>query len=1357
MVKNVKIFFKKIIVILSIIMILISFVASSTVSAASNKIKLSEGDFYYSGVAEGSYVVVDFWGGLIDFLGQIVDFLIGLATMGGRMVFVGWTALIEEMITSILESSSGIPMESNSNIDPTNIDGAISSSNNVTVEAIVFNKVPILDINLFEMNELACVSGTGNHFVFCETCYNQQQAELAAQQPPEEEKDAGKSGNPYATGSTGNMYAPNPNAPKKVGRNQMICKMKVCNCTECWQSLADAGYLETDSSGNYKIDSETQRPIRKGNAVSTIKEQVSKWYYIMRLIAIAGMLIVLLAIGIKMAISNIASEKALYKRMLVDWVVGMILLFFIHYYMLIVINVNETFVDFIANSDNKVGDMVMKEFNLQEKEGNDYEIGIYQAVRTRAYDAKMINGTTGTVLYIALVFITIKFVFIYLKRYLSIIILTLMAPGIAFSYAIQKVFSGKSKAFGTWMHEYFITVFIQTVHALVYTIFVMGALRISLNSIPGMILAFIFLNFMLKADDIFRKLFKLSGGSADEAMNAPSNAKQLGNTIKSAAGIMTAGGLLAKSPVTKLAKAPFKAAGREMLLGASRIKSKIDSKNEVDTNEKNMKKAVELDEMATELQSLRERFGGNTSKDFAKFMGNYDMKKDAIGLDGQDAMQKEIEELLKIAEGTNTENMSAEELKAFEENKARLQSLSQRFDSVTTISTSDVFKAHLDNLLNKDNYYEYDENGKLKRKYGLFGKMRYDREKNKWVRDSMNSLIAERLKPENLLGMDDKDKALLKETAGMLKDSMIGMGSMFVGLGTIVTNPGVGMGLLAAGATSMSKFKDKTGINDINKDFRLPLVDEKDKKFSFKRFNKGAKQNIVRSVKENAEKEKDRAVVENVRKKHKTLYRTLRLGGAGLVVAGTFGLGATVAAPIAVGAGVTAVVTGKAIKRFSGYSQNSMLAKISKHHFKQFNAMKNELVKDEVRLLAREEEHELEKNYALLLAALDKEEKIEFENTAESSHSNVGIELESGEVLYVRERNFDSDAIGTNGELKSKIETKVIEEAVAKVMVDKILKEVDLKAFDPESLKGDAKEEIIKILLSEGIIEDAKQADSIIKNIDDKIVKEAQKMLEDELSGNTSTSAATAIDEALVEAVVREKVESKEISSVSDISEASILAAVEEKRGKILGRKSSDDVIKEMQSSKDGKKTEEMKLDLEVTDTLAEAKKETIKKEIDKIKKKSKSKPQNEDERRSQKKKSIDALDGIMEALARGDTAIKDSESGVVKSIDEVVRELFSNTETKKEAIMILNNMDQNVGKLKRLNVRGDEAKMQSKNNRYHEASDFEKNKKAFDKYPGKVQNGARQQTSEIGGKATYGPVTDIVATMKNISKNKRS
>ena len=52
----------------------------------------------------------------------------------------------------------------------------------------------------------------------------------------------------------------------------------------------------------------------------------------------AAMLLVLIVVGIKMATSTLASDKAVYKRMLVDWVVGVIILFAIHYFMIFVIH-----------------------------------------------------------------------------------------------------------------------------------------------------------------------------------------------------------------------------------------------------------------------------------------------------------------------------------------------------------------------------------------------------------------------------------------------------------------------------------------------------------------------------------------------------------------------------------------------------------------------------------------------------------------------------------------------------------------------------------------------------------------------------------------------------------------------------------------------------------------------------------------------------------------------------------------------------------------------------------------------------------------------------------------------------------
>ena len=63
----------------------------------------------------------------------------------------------------------------------------------------------------------------------------------------------------------------------------------------------------------------------------TVKEQVAKWYFILRNIAIGLSLLVLIYVGIRMAISAIAEEKARYKSMIKDWVIGFVLLFTLHF------------------------------------------------------------------------------------------------------------------------------------------------------------------------------------------------------------------------------------------------------------------------------------------------------------------------------------------------------------------------------------------------------------------------------------------------------------------------------------------------------------------------------------------------------------------------------------------------------------------------------------------------------------------------------------------------------------------------------------------------------------------------------------------------------------------------------------------------------------------------------------------------------------------------------------------------------------------------------------------------------------------------------------------------------------------
>lgn len=66
-------------------------------------------------------------------------------------------------------------------------------------------------------------------------------------------------------------------------------------------------------------------------ANNTIKENIQKWYYAIWILATIINLLMLVYIGIRMAISTVASQKAVYKKKLMAWFESMVLLFVMHF------------------------------------------------------------------------------------------------------------------------------------------------------------------------------------------------------------------------------------------------------------------------------------------------------------------------------------------------------------------------------------------------------------------------------------------------------------------------------------------------------------------------------------------------------------------------------------------------------------------------------------------------------------------------------------------------------------------------------------------------------------------------------------------------------------------------------------------------------------------------------------------------------------------------------------------------------------------------------------------------------------------------------------------------------------------
>lgn len=277
-------------------------------------------------------------------------------------------------------------------------------------------------------------------------------------------------------------------------------------------------------------------------AVNSFRTAIAQWYYIMRLISAAILLVILIYVGIRMALSTIGQEQAKYKQMLVDWVTSIALLFLLHYIIIFIIGINDALIEVLGSLLTKTcyhnGKTIGEVFNTQL-------IGVIFA--------EGINGIFAACLYIAIKGQAFMFFLFYLKRMITVGFLVIIAPLITITYSIDKMGDGKAQALNTWLKELTYNILIQPFHCVIYLAF-FGAISNMIHdsfygSITAYILAFVVLLFMKKAEELLRKIFHF------EASSMPS-VNETGQNLMNATGKFTQMGMKAGT-----AFAGFKAAG----------------------------------------------------------------------------------------------------------------------------------------------------------------------------------------------------------------------------------------------------------------------------------------------------------------------------------------------------------------------------------------------------------------------------------------------------------------------------------------------------------------------------------------------------------------------------------------------------------------------------------------------------------------------------------------------------------------------------------------------------------------------------------------------------------------------------
>ena len=203
--------------------------------------------------------------------------------------------------------------------------------------------------------------------------------------------------------------------------------------------------------------------------VKDIRSSIAFWYYCMRTIAAMILLVVLVYVGIRMALSTVAEDKAKYKKMLFDWACSLALIFVLQYIAVFTIYCNNAIVNVLRSM----------------LEG---DTGVEAGLTEMIFDIGMkgvfgvgIPSIAAVLVFVFIVFQTIAFLIAYINRMIKVAFLVMISPLISITYSIDKMGDGKAQALNKWLSEFIFTILIQPFHCLTYIAFVRTAFSLITN------------------------------------------------------------------------------------------------------------------------------------------------------------------------------------------------------------------------------------------------------------------------------------------------------------------------------------------------------------------------------------------------------------------------------------------------------------------------------------------------------------------------------------------------------------------------------------------------------------------------------------------------------------------------------------------------------------------------------------------------------------------------------------------------------------------------------------------------------------------------------------------------------------
>lgn len=224
-----------------------------------------------------------------------------------------------------------------------------------------------------------------------------------------------------------------------------------------------------------------------------INSKIITFYYILKNISTALILLILIYIGIRMAISTVSSDRVKYKKMFINWAASLVLLQFMHIIIIAISFITNFALEYISKLA-----VTFKIDNIEEL--------ILQGSFATVSKSSGWNMLPAVLAVIIFVYYELKFFLAYVYRVMEITVLATISPLVTITYSIDKVGDNKAQAFRNWFSELSIKYFVQVVHAITYCIFIGSAGEIA-QEVP--IFAVLFLFALDRAEKVFRNVLNV--------------------------------------------------------------------------------------------------------------------------------------------------------------------------------------------------------------------------------------------------------------------------------------------------------------------------------------------------------------------------------------------------------------------------------------------------------------------------------------------------------------------------------------------------------------------------------------------------------------------------------------------------------------------------------------------------------------------------------------------------------------------------------------------------------------------------------------------------------------------------------